>query len=363
MDLHTHLNEKEIHPVDYWKKVLKIGLNAVAITEHNSFDPKGAFEKLKKNQPKEVILIPGIELNTSVGHALVYGEDEKIYEEIEFYEDKVDIDRVLEIVKEKKFFLSFAHPYGYEHDSVCFLAGETKTKKMIKKHQCGVEIYNGMISHLSDFLYDSDWITKPFNFFSFIEKNFVARKIGLGFVGGKIKNSFDSKRQDIIMRCIKSVELGTEAAFVTAGSDAHSEHRIGAGIMKIKFEKELTPKNILEALKEKENIVWSGPLVEETENGVYTKVEDPLKGKEIVQGLRYVTANAMKKGREKIPSQKIKNKIIGLKDSRITKKIRGIKLKDRIQENRITKKIKGIKLKDRINGRIERMNKKNKGKE
>jgi hypothetical protein len=109
--------------------------------------------------------------------------------------------------------------------------------------------------------------------------------------------------------------------------------------------------------------VWSGPLVEETENGVYTKAEDPLKGKEIVQGLRYVTAKAMKKGREKIPSQKIKNKIIGIKDSRITKKIRGIKLRERIRENRITKRIKGIKLKERIKRKIEGMNKKNKGNE
>jgi histidinol phosphatase-like PHP family hydrolase len=330
IDLHTHLNEKEVNPVDYWKRVMKIGLNAVAITEHNSCDPKGAFEKLNKNKPENIVLIPGMELNTSVGHTLVYAEDEKMYEEIEFYEDGVEIERVLEIVKEKGFYLSFAHPYGYEHDSICFMTGEIKAKKLIKKNQCGVEIYNGMISHLSNFLYDSQWVTKPFNFMSFLEKNLISRKIGLGIVGKKLKNSFDSKREDIIMRCIKSVELGNDSGFVTAGSDAHSADRIGLGIMKIKFEKELNPKNILESLKQKENIVWSGPLVEETEKGVYKKVEDPIKRKEIVQGLKYVTTKAVKKGRQKIPSEKIK--------SSITKKIKNIKIKEKIR-NRIKQKI------------------------
>jgi len=334
MDLHTHLNEKNTLPEDYWNRVKEIKLDAVAITEHNYCNPKQAFEKLQKTKPENVILIPGMELTTSVGHVLIYATNEKLYEEIELMENGADIERVIEISKKNKFYLSLAHPFGYENDSVCFIANKATAKKLIGKG-CGIEIYNGLISHLSNFLFDSNWITKPFNFLSFLEKNFVSRNIGLGKVGVKIKDSFDSKRQDILMRCINSIELGKEAEFVTAGSDAHSADRIGTGIMKIKFEQELNPQNILEALKQKENIIWSGPLIKETEKGVYEKVEDPLTGKEIAQGIKYITTEAVKKRSRKMSTEKIRNKI-----------------KDRINENRITKKIRKIR-NNRKNKKVE----------
>ncbi len=353
IDLHTHLNEKEVLAADYWKRVQEIKLNAVAITEHSYCDPKNAFEKLNSTKPENVLLIPGMELVTSVGHALVFAENESLYEEIELLEKGVDIERVFEIVKEKNFFLSFPHPYGYEHDSIAFLIGTNKTRKIIKKNGCGIEIYNGMISHLSNFLYDSNWITKPFNFLSFLEKNIVSRKIGLARVGGKIKDSFDSKRQDIVMRCIKAIELGNEAEFITTGSDAHYAERIGTGIMKIKIEKEITIKNIFNALRKKENIVWSGPLIKETTKGIFEKIEDPLKGKEIAEGLKYVTTNAIKKG-SRIPKNKINGKIKNLKESRVTKKIRNIKIKEKLRDNPISKRIKNARISERIRERINK---------
>lgn len=364
IDLHTHLNEKNVRPEDYWKRVQEIKLDAVAITEHNCFNPKDAFEKLNKTKPENVLLIPGMELFTSLGHAIVYAKDASIYKEIEFLETKVDIERVLEIVKEKKFYLSFAHPFGYDHDSVCFLAGTSAAKKLITKHQTGVEIYNGLVSQLSNFLYDSKWITKPFNFLSFIEKNFVSKKIGLSRAGVKIKNSFDSRRQEILMRCIKAIELGKEAGFVTAGSDAHSAERIGTGIMKIRFEKELTAENVLEALKEKENILWSGPLIQE-KNGAYEKVDSNLKGKEIAQGIKYITSRAVKRGRQRIPTEKIKTRIKNLGEGKITKKIKNMKIREKINGIKLNEKIKGSRIAKRIGetGIAKRINKMGKKKE
>ncbi|PIN98419.1 MAG: hypothetical protein COT90_04435 [Candidatus Diapherotrites archaeon CG10_big_fil_rev_8_21_14_0_10_31_34] len=353
-DLHTHLNEKNILAFDYWKRVKEIGLDAVAITEHNFCDPKGAFDRLNKTKPEGILLIPGIEINSSVGHALVYGKDESLYNEVELLEDKADIERVLELVKEKGFYFSFAHPFGYEHDSVCFLAGEEKTKKLIKKYGCGVEIYNGMVSQLSNFLYDSQWITKPFNFVSFMEKNIVSRKIGLGKVGGKIKKSFDSKREDIVMRCIKAIELGNTAGFITAGSDSHSAERIGTGIMKLKLEEELTVETIFNGLKKKENIIWSGPLIKETEKGVFEKVDFKLKRMEIAQGIQYITQKAVKKSANKIPTKKIKGKISGLKDSRVTKKIKSIKFGERIKGTKIRERIGKTRIAQRIKKISER---------
>ena len=34
IDLHTHLLEKNVKARDYWKAVLRMGVDAIAITEH-----------------------------------------------------------------------------------------------------------------------------------------------------------------------------------------------------------------------------------------------------------------------------------------------------------------------------------------
>ncbi|MBI2598101.1 MAG: PHP domain-containing protein, partial [Candidatus Diapherotrites archaeon] len=101
LDLHTHLHEKGVKPKDYWKRVKEMGLDAVAITEHPQFEPRDAFEKLLELKPKDVLLIPGSELNSEFGHLLCYGKKKDFYDQSELFKKGVAVETVLDIAKRK----------------------------------------------------------------------------------------------------------------------------------------------------------------------------------------------------------------------------------------------------------------------
>ncbi len=291
VDLHTHLNERRIKPKHYWTAVLEKGLNAVAITEHVECKPKSAFEKLLATKPDDVVLIPGMELNTSAGHVLAYGKDESIFGISELLKKGIHIKRVLELSKQNDFLVSFAHPWGFSHDSAYYKLGLKKLTKTIREHGAGVEVFNGMIWQLGEFVYSSDWIRKPINFFDFLERNSVSRKIRLSVLGAKAKKKLSTKTWEIVTRNAYAIELGKHARFVTAGSDAHSPDRIGSGILILKVNEDWqNPEKVLSLLLEKERIVWSGPFVVETAPGKLEKISSPLRRGEIFSGIGYATA-------------------------------------------------------------------------
>ena len=97
IDLHTHLLEKKIKPKEYWQNVLAKKIDVVGITEHAEFRPQKAFEMLLETKPKNVLLIPGIELNSSIGHTLVYGKN--VFDFPEFLEKGIEIKKVIETAK------------------------------------------------------------------------------------------------------------------------------------------------------------------------------------------------------------------------------------------------------------------------
>ncbi|MFH1239669.1 MAG: PHP-associated domain-containing protein [Candidatus Diapherotrites archaeon] len=287
-DLHTHLNEKKINPVDYWNAVKLKGLDAVAITEHAQFEPEDAYLKLAEEQPQNIALIPGIELNTNMGHVVAYGKDRKIYEIDEYLEWNLKIDTAIEIAKEKEILLSVVHPWSLSYDSAAYIYGERKLRKIIREHGLGVEIYNGMIGQLSNFIYDTNWIKKPMNFFEFIEKNRITKKMRLSKIGAKLKDKLNEKGEEVLQRCANAIELGSVASFVTAGSDAHFPERIGSGIIKMKWvNKTLNPENVLQSLRKKSDVVWFGPYVKENENGEFEKLDISLTRTEVIQGVKY----------------------------------------------------------------------------
>jgi len=234
-DLHTHLNEKRVKPRKYWEMVAARRLDAVAITEHANFRPELAYEKVAESKPRNAILIPGMELNTSIGHVVAYCKDRNIYGVKKLFEKNIDIFEAIDAAKSNEIMLSIAHPWGISYDSAAFLYGEKNLHELVRKNDVGVEIYNGMIGNLSNFIYDTNWIKKPINFFEFIEKNRVARKMRLSRIGAKIKNSLNKKGEEVLKRCGKAIELGAGASFVTAGSDSHYPNRIGAGIIKMRL--------------------------------------------------------------------------------------------------------------------------------
>jgi len=322
IDLHTHLHEKEIHPASYWKEVKKKKLDAVAITEHYNFRPGKAFERLMEEKPKKVVLIPGIELSTEIGHALVLSKDTRIYEEKGFFEKNLSLKKALELAEKNNALLVISHPWGFGQDSAGFIIGEKKLREIVEREKIGVEAFNGMIGHLSNFVYGSKWVQKPLNFFDFLEKNRVARKTFLDKLGKKMKTVIEKKSYEIIERAGKTMELANNADFLTAGSDAHSAERIGTGVLKLKFNgKRVDAESILKALQEKENVVWAGPFVKEIEKGKYLPIKTKVSRTEILQAINYATRKVTTKKVRGLGST-VKKKAIGKKFNKLRKKLK-----------------------------------------
>jgi hypothetical protein len=147
---------------------------------------------------------------------------------------------------------------------------------------------------VSGFFYRSNWIRKPFNFFDFLEKSRIARKTRLSVLGKKVKQKLDKKSRELIERCAKPITLGQGAAFITAGSDAHSATRVGSAVMKIRVSGRLNCAKVLDALQKKANVAWAGPYVRETESGYVTE-GSRLEKKEILQGIQYAAKRAIVK--------------------------------------------------------------------
>ncbi|MFH0714626.1 MAG: PHP-associated domain-containing protein [Candidatus Diapherotrites archaeon] len=301
-DLHTHLLEYKIKPKAWWKGVQNAGLDVVAMTEHTElkYHPIDGWNAVAPLQPDNVCLIPGAEVMTDYGHVLVYSDSPELYELHEIMQPQVEMEQLLEIAKREKLTVSLSHPFGYDHDSAVFLAGLENVRNIVRKHQIGVEAYNGMIGHLGEFLLSSKWVKRPSNFFHFLERNKVARKTGLGYIGGKAGKKYDKGTGSLVQRIVNMTVFGEEAPFITAGSDAHSADRIGCGMLKLAVAKEveLNPQKFLEELKKK-NVLWAGPFVEEVSPGIYEKQIKGLRRGEIWKGLKYVVKRKVKERRKK----------------------------------------------------------------
>ena len=289
-DLHSHLLEKKVKPLKYWQGVQKAGLDVIAITEHAEYNPKKAFELVNEKKPEGILLIPGTELFTSLGHVIALGESSEIYEIPELLEKGVSIEKAVELARENRIVLSFAHPWGFDSDSVAYVGGVSKLRHYAVHGSMGVEAYNGMIGTLAESVLRSKWVKKPIGFFAYMEKNRLSRSAGIGKIMGSIKKKLDKKAYDIIQRNLNAMEFGEEANFITAGSDAHFPDRIGTGILKLKVSSEriLSEASFLEALKDKSNVIWAGPPSVEVKEGVFQKKRLGVKKSELLGGFKYV---------------------------------------------------------------------------
>lgn len=296
MDLHTHPLEKKMNMKDYWKQALDKGLNAIAVTEHSEYSPRKAYELAVTTKPEEITLIPGAELNTSIGHVLAYSHSQELYEMKELFEGKKEISELIEFAGKEKIHLSIAHPWGFSYDSAAFILGERKLKKLVEKNKIGIEVYNGMIGQVTDFIYGSKALRKPLNLFCYLQENRVAKKTRITKITNRLKKEIDGRRFEMYARSLNTIQLGNEASFITAGSDAHYSNRIGCGMVKLNAKekrKELTAKNILNELTKKDKeILWSGPFVEETKEG-YSKPGAQITKKELSEGIKYAAKAAL----------------------------------------------------------------------
>ncbi len=300
-DLHSHVNENKVTAKDYFERCVDVGIDVIAITEHADIQPKLAFEKIQHSVPQNILLIPGSELNCEYGHLLAYGKSIEFYELADLFEKNVKFERCLDIAKDAGLLLSISHPWGFNSDSFGYTLGFEKLEELVNEKNVGVEIYNGMIGSLSNYIFEANWVKKPVSFLDFFEKNRVARKTGISRLSNKIKTKITNQQREMVERCSKAIELAQYAKFVTAGSDAHSAYRLGEGIMKIKSDtQKLTNENVLNEIKKKENIIWSGPLVIEKSPGVYARADKPFNKKEMFQAVKYATKSFVRKTKEKV---------------------------------------------------------------
>lgn len=305
LDLHSHTLEKRIPEKAYWRHAQGMGLNGIAITEHPQYNPKKAFERVKALQPKNITLIPGSELNTSIGHVLCYAPTPELYEVHELFEKPVEITHALQIARKEGFLLSIAHPWGFSYDSAAFLIGEKRLQRFVRENHVGVEAFNGMIGDVSEFLFKSKLIQRPLKFFNFLEKNAVSQRIGLARMGGVLYKHMDHRITDMAARLNKTFELARQANFITAGGDSHNPTRIGSGLLHVQWtDEEMTPENVLKALQERKRVAWAGPHVREISPRVFQRVQRPVQKKEIVESITYMVTTAIKR-RKSLPIQEL----------------------------------------------------------
>lgn len=288
LDLHSHLHEKKIKPREWWNAAVTAKLDAIAITEHPEFNPKDAYDVLNSMKPDGIVLIPGAELDSAVGHVLVYGKTPEFYEISELFQEDIPLDRILEIGNQNNLLVSCSHPWGFDLDSIGFYYDLSDLEKLVRKKTFGIEAYNGLVGTAAMVATDSPWVLKTLGFFRAIEKSKIASKLKLDTLSRKLEKKLDHKAQEMVRRSANALELGRQAAFVTAGSDAHSADRVGTGVLKIKADVEqLTNENVLDLIRQKHNVIWSGPAFREIEPGVYEKVKIPVRKKELAQGVSY----------------------------------------------------------------------------
>lgn len=286
-DLHTHLNEKKISPIDWWNAVKEKKLKIIAITEHVEYNPESAYKKLLKIKPKDIMLVPGMEAKTTAGHLLIYGENEKIFEIKRLQEINIPIEEALTLIKKNNLLASFAHPFGYKTDSTCQIIGEKKSIELLKKYKIGSEYYNGMLGSANNFIFGTQWVKKLYNFFDFLSKNKIGKKTHLSKYSKKIKIKLDKISEETFERVKKGIEFSENSAYITVGSDAHYPRVIGTAIIELNKK----PKNIKEFLSLIKNrkIKWAGP------NIYSTQPVNKLKKKELLEGLKYITKTKIKK--------------------------------------------------------------------
>ncbi len=329
-DLHTHLNEKKVKPREWWAGVRNRKLSVVAITEHPQYDPLDAYLQLKATKPKWILLIPGIEVRTNAGDLLVYGEDERIYDVREFLKKDIAVEKALKKVKELKLTASFAHPYGYKHDSVCEVIGEKKAKALIKKYKLGTEYYNGMLGSASYLVFGGKAVKRFYSLVAFVERNKLSKVLHVSKGGAKAKTRLDKMAVNAVGRIQKPILFSKNAYFITVGSDAHYPKALGSGVIELKK----MPKNtgeFLSMLKNKKTL-WAGP-------NIYSKNPvDKIGRKEILGGLGYLTKKSIARKSKKGLKRKIGRKI-GLGEriktiKRITKRVKLRKIRTKLPRMR-----------------------------
>lgn len=132
-----------------YKKFRELEISAIIITEHVYKNSERAYHLMKKYEPKEIKIFPGMEYVTKENiDIIIFSEDEKIYQYKELFPFKLSYEEVLEFISKNKNIFSFVtHPFTLGRTSILDKKGLDFTKKAIDKLGA-VEAYYGVFSQL-----------------------------------------------------------------------------------------------------------------------------------------------------------------------------------------------------------------------
>ena len=105
LHIHTHYsNDSLIKPKELVKAAKKIGLKAIAITDHDTV--KGALRIAAEYKDEELIIIPGIEITTEFGHLLAFNL-------MKNPKKTIDLEELIEYIHREGGIVAPAHPFDY----------------------------------------------------------------------------------------------------------------------------------------------------------------------------------------------------------------------------------------------------------
>lgn len=144
-DLHVHSSYSDglDDPIAIVRYSIKKGLKVIAITDHDtnhgyfkimSFYGKSQLKKL------DLVVVPGIELSSSIGHMLVLGVDIPLSIERKTFKDKEKITNFIEKLKDKlNAVVIFAHPYSCKGILICPGVKDSSVLEIVD----AIEVING----------------------------------------------------------------------------------------------------------------------------------------------------------------------------------------------------------------------------
>jgi predicted metal-dependent phosphoesterase TrpH len=196
LDLHVHTifsKDSLIKPEDAVKIALKKGLDGLAICDHNTLK---AYRILKKKRFKDIIIIPGVEIETHIGEVMgLFIEEEIKTKNNNFF-------TIVNKIKDNNGLVVIPHPFDFLRSN--HLKLNLLNDNIIKKYIDGIEIMNSRI----------------------IMKSCVRKA-----------RKFNEKYQ----------------LFETGGSDAHTPKEIGNGYTLIQGAADISRESIYECLVSKKS--------------------------------------------------------------------------------------------------------------
>ncbi len=140
IDLHTHTTKYSmcsiVSPESLVEKYISAGLDGVCITEHNRVWKKEEQDALLKKYGSKIRIFFGMEVDTDIGHALLFGSD------LVENSGVISLKSLLNKIDGERSALIWAHPFRWE--------SMFPTKKLLNMNFLSnfdaVELYNGNLT-------------------------------------------------------------------------------------------------------------------------------------------------------------------------------------------------------------------------